>query len=508
MTAIRSFLLLILFSVSATSFAFSGSSSKVEMWKRFEISIENSSWQGNPFDVILEATFISPSGRKLNHFGFYAGENVWKIYFMPDEQGKWTYRTNSEDSELGGKSGKFICTRSKLDAQLVPNGKQWQLKDEKGDFPVIWSPPYPDGTHWGFRGNSISDPKVQEAIAFADEVVGARLLGIGDLVVAPVDWAKDWPQSAVPYVEGKEGDEFYLPFWDNLNGLMDAARDRNMGAYIMLYSDDALTPDNFGIKPRSEKELRLFRYVIARLACYPHILWDSGIDISEYRNNEWINWYASWFYSHDAWKHPVSSRSGGGSGGIMPEKGTYYSVGGATLPSRSDFLNFLENTQVPIAHTDHWRPFISRGNWNIKKLRLATWRCGLTGGQALFPDFNQGVIQFDIVQQGAPQIGIATHFFKHELRFDLKDLQPHDEMLTSGDNAILAANPGNEYVVYDEDGGNFSIDFSSAHQTFITEWYNPLNGEIIPNGKIKGGKVQSFDTPSKESDWVLHIYRR
>ena len=503
MKSFRSYLTLVLLLLNFHAFS---ADRATAMWERFEISIENTSWQGNPFDIVLEATFISPSGRNFHHLGFYAGENTWKIYFMPDEKGKWTYQTNSDDEDMNGISGKFSCVNSDLDAPLVADGKQWRLKNGKGDFPLIWNPTYPDGKHWGFRANDVSDPNIEAALKFADEVVGARLLGIGELLVAPYDWAKDWPQSAVPYVKGKEGDEFFLPFWDDLNARMDAARDRNMGAYIMLYSDDALTPDNFGITARSEKELRLFRYVVARLACYPHILWDTGIDIGEYRTDDWINWFVSWISEHDAWKHPVGSRSGGGSGGIMPEKASYCSLGGASLPGRGELLRFLADTKVPIAQTDHWRPFISRGNWNLKKLRIATWRCGLTGAQALYPDFNQGEIQFDQLEQGAPEIGFATKFFKNELRYDLLDLHPHDELLVTNDNVILAANPGFEYVVYDENGVDFNIDFSDTNKTFRSEWYNPRSGEKIANGKINGGKIQSFKTPSAGSDWVLHVY--
>lgn len=479
---------------------------KTGLWQRFEISIENSSWQGNPFDIILEVTFVSPSGRNLHHLGFYAGENTWKIYFMPDEKGKWTYQTQSDDEDLNNKSGKFTCIHSNLDAPLICDGKQWRLKNGNGDFPVIWNPAYPDGTHWGYRAHSVSDPDTEAALEFAEKVVGARLLGIGELLIAPYDWAKEWPQNAVPYVKGKEGDEFFLPFWDKLNERMDAARDRNMGAYIMLYSDDALTPDIFGITPHSEKELRFLRYVIARLACYPHILWDTGIDIGEYRNNDWINWFVSWFSEHDAWKHPVSSRSGGGSGGIMPENGSYYSLGGASLPSRAELLNYLSETKVPIAQTDHWRPFISRGNWNLQKIRTAMWRCGLSGAQALYPDFNQGIIQFDQLEQGAREIGIATNFFKNELRSDLLELAPHDELLVSAGEVILSASPGSEYVVYDEEGVGFSIDFSDTKHTFRSEWYNTRSGEKISNGKITGGKIQSFTAPAEGSDWVLHVY--
>lgn len=482
--------------------------SEVGQWMRFEVQIENPSWKGNPFDVLLEASFTSPSGREINCFGFYAGENNWRIYFMPDEIGKWTYQTHSPDIDLDGKSGNFTCKASGLDSPLSASGKQWRLKTGGGDFPVIWNPPLPEGKHWGFRGKSLSDPEIMKAIQFADKNVGARLLGFGELLIAPIDWAKDWPQDAVPYTKGKEGDEFYLPFWEQLNAKLDVARDHNMGAYIMLYSDDALTPDYFGITAHSAKELRFFRYVIARLACYPHILWDTGIDIGEYRNNDWINWFANWFLANDPWQHPVGSRSGGGSGGIMPQKGTYFSTGGASLPSRSLLLDIYSKSNVPVAQTDHWRPFIERGDWTNTKIRIATWRCGLSGAQALFPDYNQGVVHFDQAQLAGREIGFATNFFRNMLRFNLLDLQPSDDLLIAGDNAILAANTGKEYVVYDEDGGILTIDLSGTRQALRVDWYNPRNGETVPAGKIKGGKTHVFTSPTKGYDWVLHIFRK
>ena len=496
------FLLVGIFSSSAKRTA------KVELWKRFEISFENSSWEGNPFDLILEATFESPSGKRYKQFGFYAGNNTWKIFFMPAEVGKWRYRTSSEDKGLDNKSDIFTCVKSSIESPLIALGKQWKLQGGKGDFPVIWSPTFRNGKHWAFRSADILDKEVGEVLQFADEVVGARVLGIGELVLAPIAWAKEWPQSSVPYVVGKEGDEFYIPFWNQLNAKLDAARDRNMGIYFMIYGDDAMTPDRFGITPHSKKELRLFRYIVARVACYPHVLWDTGIDIGEYRNNDWINWFANWFRSNDAWQHPVSSRSGGGSGGIMPQNGTYYSCGGASLPSRSQLLETYSKSEVPIAQTDHWRPFISRGNWTLEKIRIATWCCGLTGAQALYPDFNQGVVKFEEVIKAGTEIGIVTNFFRNELRYNLALLLPHDELLHENENAILAANPGKEYVVYNENGNDFSIDLTTENYLFIAEWYNPRTGEIIQTEKINGGGVHHFASPSTDTDWVLHIYRK
>ncbi len=485
-----------------------GQGEEVGRWKRFETRFENNTWLGNPFDIVLNVVFTSPSGKVFKQFGFYAGKDTWKVYFMPGEIGKWDYMTKCSDPELERKSGGFTCIDSGLDAPLSPSGKQWKIGSDRGDFPIIWSPVVADGAQWGFRGRNLSDPMVQESLQFADEIIGARLLGFGELVIAPVDWAKNWPQSAVPYIRGKEGDEFYLPFWDQLNAKLDAARDLNMGAYIMLYGDDAMKPDNFGISPHSVKELRYFRYVIARLASYPHILWDTGIDIGEYRNIEWIDWFTDWFLQNDPWRHPVSSRSGGGSGGAMPENGTYFSTGGSSIPSRSDLLELYSKSDVPVVHTDHWRPFITRGDWNNTKVRIAMWRCGLTGAQALYPDYSQGAVDQKILQEGGEFIGIATTFFRNKLKSDLLELQAHDELILEGEKALLSANPGKEYIVYDENGGDLTIDLTAKKHSFHFYWYNPRTGEAVLPGKTIGGKVQHFSSPTDGEDWILHIFRK
>ncbi|HKJ67266.1 MAG TPA: DUF5060 domain-containing protein [bacterium] len=477
----------------------------IPQWKRFEVTMQNSSREGNPFDLEVTGEFTSPSGRELVQIGFYAGDNTWKIYFMPDETGEWQYVTHSSDPELDGRSGGFVCVESELEGQLSADGNSWILKGDGGDFPVIWNPPVGDGMHWGFRGRALSDPSVQEALRFADEVVGARLLGFGAVLIVPTGWAEQWPQSAVPYTLGREGEQFFLPFWENLNQKLDAARDRGMGAYLMLYSDDEQTPDHFGLTPRSQKELRFFRYVIARLACYPHILWDSGIDIGEYRNRAWIDWFAEWFREHDPWEHPVGSRTGGGSGGAMPENATYFSTGGAYLPTREQLVEYL-NSEVPVAHTDHWRPFVERGDWSHRKIRIAHWRCALTGFQALYPDYNQGTVDWEQVLHGGEFIGHATTFFQTEVQADLRKLSPHDELVVSGEGAILTANPGEEYVLYDEDGGKVQVDLSHASGTLRFQWYDPGNGESQESNSVNGGTIQTFTTPTSGEDWVLHIY--
>jgi len=496
------FLLTFIFSIDTFS---KNEVDRVEVYSRYEISFDNDSWSGNPFDLEFDAVFVSPSGREIKHFGFYAGNNKWKLFFMPDEKGRWRYKTSSADSDLNGKEGKFVCVKSGREAPLISSGKQWRLKTGEGLFPLIWAPVMSDGVHWGFRGRPYCD--VKDALLFSAEIVKANLLGIGELVVAPVGWAKEWPQSALPYVAGKEGDEFYTPFWDELNKKLDAAAVMNMGAYLMIFGDDEMNPNRYGITPYSKKEERLFRYIVARLACYPHILWDTGIDIGEYRDNKWINHFAEWFLQNDPWQHPVSSRSGGGSGGIMPEKGTYFSTGGADLPSRKQLLQQYTNTETPIAQTDHWRPFISRGNWTTEKIRTAVWRCALSGPQALYVDYNQGKVIQEEVVKGGEYVGYAMQFFRQMLHVDITELQPNDDLIKSDGDVTLSCKPGVEYVVYDEDGIPFSVFLPGIKNSYLVSWYNPRTGEVIKKEPELGERDILFIPPTKEKDWVLHLYR-
>ncbi|MCF7707552.1 MAG: DUF5060 domain-containing protein [Verrucomicrobia bacterium] len=477
----------------------------IDKWRQFRVGFENASWEGNPYGLQFKAVFESPSDRSLTQFGFYAGGNTWKIYFMPDETGVWSYTTISPDADLDGHTGEFICKSSDLPGALVgagENGNRWKYADAGYVMPLIWGVgAYKKGIGH-FRAHNPDDPNVRAAINKASDI-GAILLNTGAIVLAKRDWAKAWPNDAMPYVNGKEGIIFNPVFWDNLNATMDYARDRGMGFYFMLYTDDALKPDNLGIAPDSKSERRLFRYVTARLAPYPVVLWDSGIDITEYRNHAWINRFTDWFRRNDPWKHPVSSRHGGGSGSAVAENQTYDSVGGAFMPKRDELLKHLRKT-VPTAHTDHWRVFISRGDWTNRKIRNAVWYCGLSGGQAPFPDYSQGAFDRRVMDKGAIMIEHATHFFHDMTVYGFGNLYPADSMILSGENAVAARNADMEFVVYDKDGGLLELDLTGFPGNLIARWYNPRTGEFSMNSDTKGGGVKAFDSPGNTADWVLH----
>lgn len=76
----------------------------VERWGCFEIVLNGPS-ADNPFvDVRLLADF-SDGKRQLSVAGFYDGEGVYRIRFMPPAEGRWDYATRSNRDDLDGKRG-------------------------------------------------------------------------------------------------------------------------------------------------------------------------------------------------------------------------------------------------------------------------------------------------------------------------------------------------------------------------------------------------------------------
>lgn len=80
----------------------------IEKWDRFEASFHGPA-TGNPFvDVTLWADFAH-QGRTVSAPGFYDGDGVYRVRFMPDVEGAWSYRTRSNVAALNGLEGAFSC---------------------------------------------------------------------------------------------------------------------------------------------------------------------------------------------------------------------------------------------------------------------------------------------------------------------------------------------------------------------------------------------------------------
>ncbi|MFT4184688.1 MAG: DUF5060 domain-containing protein [Rhizobium sp.] len=90
------------------------SSATVEKWGVFEAAFDGPSG-GNPYlDVAFDAVFNQHS-REIRVPGFYDGDGVYRVRFMPDNEGEWSFRTRSKTVALDGKTGSFTATKPSAD---------------------------------------------------------------------------------------------------------------------------------------------------------------------------------------------------------------------------------------------------------------------------------------------------------------------------------------------------------------------------------------------------------
>jgi hypothetical protein len=81
----------------------------VEQWSAWELELSGPQ-DGNPFVEVRFSAEFSNGAKTVEVDGFYDGEGVYRVRFMPDRIGAWRYVTKSNRWPLTGKTGSFIVT--------------------------------------------------------------------------------------------------------------------------------------------------------------------------------------------------------------------------------------------------------------------------------------------------------------------------------------------------------------------------------------------------------------
>jgi hypothetical protein len=118
------------------------------VWTKHELLFESSKVYDNPiYDVNdFRITFTTPSGREKVVRGFWDGANIWKVRFMPDETGLWSWFSECSDEDNAGlheQSGNFNCVPNSYDKAIFQKGAvghqpgQYYLSHDDGT-PFFW----------------------------------------------------------------------------------------------------------------------------------------------------------------------------------------------------------------------------------------------------------------------------------------------------------------------------------------------------------------------------------
>ena len=89
--------------------AATGARAQVEQYGRFELAVRNSRRYADPYkDVTLEVVYTRPDKSVVKFWGFHDGGDTWRLRFMPDQLGAWSYDAKFSDGSPGVR-GAFDC---------------------------------------------------------------------------------------------------------------------------------------------------------------------------------------------------------------------------------------------------------------------------------------------------------------------------------------------------------------------------------------------------------------
>lgn len=248
----------------------------VERWGLFETTFSGPQ-SGRPFvDVQLTADFRHRN-RPLTTNGFYDGDGIYRIRFMPDLQGEWSFITRSNVPDLDGKTGRFIC----IDPSPANHG------------PVIVQ----DSRHLAYTDGSPHNSFGTTCYAWANQSADLEARTVQSLKNSPFNKVRmcilPTEQSAIriPFDAGADGkpdfSRFNIDFFRNLDQQIAALGDLGIEADLILFHPY----DHLGYQKMSAEEShRYLHYVVARLSAYRNVWWSISNEFDLVKNKSMSDW--------------------------------------------------------------------------------------------------------------------------------------------------------------------------------------------------------------------------
>lgn len=294
---------LILFLAILLSYINSSAQQQTEKWGVFEITL-NGKYNGNPFtDIQLSAEFTNGTQIKTIQ-GFYDGNGVYKIRFMPQETGIWTYTTTSNLKALQNKKGKFECvpaTGNNHGPVVVADTFNFAYSDGK--------PHYSFGTTcygWVHQGDSLAELTLK--------TLSNGYFNKMRMCIFPkdYDWNKNEPL-LYPF-EGKPLTEwdytkFNPSYFQNIEKRIAQLDSLGIEADLIVFHPY----DRWGFKKMDRKTDDFYiNYIIARFSAYKNVWWSMANEydfMNEKTIEDW-NHFLEMFATKDPYNHLRSIHNG------------------------------------------------------------------------------------------------------------------------------------------------------------------------------------------------------
>ncbi len=475
-------------------------------WSKIELTFRGPSMQGlgdpNPFAVAFDVMFTAPDGRAFLAPGFYDGDgqggmdgDVWKVRFSADQNGTWSWYTQSPEPKLNGLGGKFLVVDPPVDApdlyrlgRLEYVGERY-LKFREGGYWIKAGADEPE--NWLGRAFGLDDWEAKKrqvdylaSVGVNSIYVMTHTLGGDGNDVWP--WAGSTPEEAKRYAD--RFDPAKLAKWRDF---FEYAQRKGLVIHLVLEDDSAWTGYDHTL---------YYRQIVARFGDLPALYFNLCEEYNEsYTLSEALA-YLDLLGTLDPYDHPRAIHN------VNVPRPDYVDAQSVqmssiqTLPLKPETLNRLAGWWVaaPLARNrpplvvsfDEARPAQSRGSW---------WAVFLGGGvwESILP-VQAGYSEFGPQWR---QLGLARRFMES---IPAHRMFPANHLVTAG-KAFCLARPGEVYALYLPAGGEVTLELPAGNR-YRLQWFDPRAVAVTPwteAVEIAGGS-QTLAAPGP-GDWAARL---
>ncbi|MDO8682109.1 MAG: DUF4038 domain-containing protein [Armatimonadota bacterium] len=476
----------------------------ISKYGEYEAALTTTNNYANPYtQVTLSATFTGPT-KTITVNGFWDGGNLYKIRMMPTEPGTWSWTTTSNDSQLNGRTGSFVCDGSTSKGYVkvstaYPYTFEWTdgtpfflLGDTM--WHIWYNIRYSDGALQGMMDARSAQHfnQIQGVLHAYCHNEGGGIYSVQDPSGGRWDCDKlnpdyfKWVDEKVNYMNSKGIVATLFFSWGN-----EGYKEYN-------------SPNQY---------INYIKYLVSRYAS-KNVFW---VIVGEYEeagesDSNWIS-YMNTVYNNDPYKHPISMHTIHNTNdfGNVTAHSFIGQQHKATSPQMGQYVADSRIFNKPVVNLEYGYESTISG----KPIQLADevrqdhYAISLSGGYGVYGNALPGFLTYHVSAGfnplatetiGAEYMKILYEFFEET---SFHRLSPSQGLVSAG---ICSAWADNEYIVQLLAGGSVTVNLSAASGTFYVDWFDPRIGVRYSSGTTTGGASRVFTAPGA-NDWILHIHK-
>jgi hypothetical protein len=486
-----------------------------------DLTVRGNADPENPFAVDLTADFTHESGQRLEGVqGYYAGDGEWVVRFSPTRAGTWRGTTASDvpaldDRELGPVDGlpnadPDVHGRLRTDPD---DPRRFRFEDGSEYVPLGFE------FDWLFAYHQAEPQECRQTL----EILADR--GFNHIVMnlyAHTGFSEpEHPDVYGPpdtYLFGGTNDDpdhrvLNPAFFRDFDEVMELLYELGLVSHLLIQVQ------NKGVnwpERGSPADDRFWRYVVARYAAYPNLLWDLSKECFYLDRETGSHGYAvdrmELVRETDAYDHLVTAhdtatgsfRRRSDADRVADFVTDQIHLGDADAYYRettrrfrehdAPYLNVEYGYEVGVDAIETYENSLTTAEW--EDVLVWTWAVYAGGG---YPCYYYNNTAWDLIR---PEPEPPSWERYADLRatleaFDLNRMRPDREFVSRG---LALVDPGRQYLLFLPEGGDVEVDLTDVDRVVDCEALDVLTGDRASVGLEPGGFETAIENPLPAPD--------